>query len=213
MSVGSIGTSVLENVHVQPVSAVAPASASGAAGGPEPGGDSSSVSKPAQLLGQLKELEAADPAKFKQVMSAISDDLSAAAEGASDPQSKAVLGDLASRFKTAGATGDLSALQPPAGGPPGVPASGGAPSGAHAPPPGGAGPSRKQHDPADLNFDGKVTTQERQAYQVRVARQAAMRGGAGGSNGPAPGLKEALSSVASLVGRAVDQAVGSASRS
>lgn len=71
-------------------------------------------SKMGSLMSQLQSLESSDPAKAKQVLTNISDQLSAkaSASGNSDPH----LQELADKFKQAAQTGDLSGLQPSGGG-------------------------------------------------------------------------------------------------
>lgn len=70
---------------------------------------STQILGPAQMLAKLQALQTKDPDKFKQVMSDMSDKLSALADKTGDQK----LSQLADKFKTAGETGDLSALQPP----------------------------------------------------------------------------------------------------
>jgi hypothetical protein len=86
--------------------ASATSGAEGAAAQPE-------VSKMGQLMSQLQQLQQSDPAKFKQVMGAISQKLKDEAAGATGQRAE-FLGGLASRFDQAAQSGDLSALQPPA---------------------------------------------------------------------------------------------------
>lgn len=70
---------------------------------------STQISGPAQMLAKLQALQTKDPDKFKQVMSDMADKLSTLANKTGDQK----LSQLADKFKTAGETGDLSALQPP----------------------------------------------------------------------------------------------------
>lgn len=138
------------------------------------GSDKAAISGPAAMLSKLKSLQASDPTQFKEVMTKISDSLSERAESATDPGEKKMLTDLASKFKTAGETGDLSALDPSKGG-------GGGPRGPHGPPPagGGHGPKieetkeAKATEPADTNEDGTVSQQEKAAYEAKQAASGA----------------------------------------
>lgn len=152
------------------VSASAVGSATASAIGPD--GDSSSVSGPASTLNKLKKLQETDPAKFKEAMSAISKKLTEEADAATDDKEKAMLKDMASKFQSAGESGDLSQLVPsPGGGPGGV---GGPKGGGHGGPPpgsgGGAGvkatssSSSSTTQAADTNGDGKVSESELEAY-------------------------------------------------
>ena len=78
-----------------------------------PTSDSSRVSGPAKLLSKLKELQKSDPAKFKEVMTKISDTLKEQAEKTDDAGEKKTLTDMAAKLESAGKTGDLSSLAPP----------------------------------------------------------------------------------------------------
>lgn len=90
---------------------------------PAMGAGSASISKPAELLSKLKQLEQTDPAKFKQVVTQLSSDLKTAAGKATGAQAD-FLNKMADGFAQAATTGDLSAMQPPQGGPPGGQAQG-----------------------------------------------------------------------------------------
>jgi len=68
----------------------------------------SNISKPAELLQKLEQLQQ-DPTQFKQVMSQISDNLLQVADQSGS--SNGFAAKLASAFKTAADTGDLSAVQ------------------------------------------------------------------------------------------------------
>ncbi len=205
MNIGSIFNTITQAVD-QATAVTKQTSAQGAQSTSGTGADQSSVSGPAQMLSQLQQLQAQDPTKFKQVMSSIASTLQKDAKSASDPQAQHMLNDLASRFQKAGDTGDLSALQPPSGGP-GGPPPGGGPGG---PPPGGAAPggapgggeasttssssSSKTHDPADTNYDGKVSAEERLAYASKQASTTSHK------------LTSALASVAKMVDAHVSSA-------
>jgi len=79
----------------------------------DPGGsETTGVSKMADLMSQLKSLEDSDPDKFKKVMSTIAEQLEKQA-GSSDDGKAGFLEDMASRFKEAAESGDLSVLKPP----------------------------------------------------------------------------------------------------
>ena len=71
-------------------------------------GDTTKVSKPAELLSKLQQLKDTDPTKFKAVMKDLSDKLSAAADSSGDAKLK----ELADKFAKAGESGDLSSLAP-----------------------------------------------------------------------------------------------------
>lgn len=78
------------------------------------GGTSSattSISPAAQYLGQLVQLQQSNPGQFKTVLTDIADKLQAAADKAGGSEGQA-LSNLASKFRTAGQTGDLSSLRP-----------------------------------------------------------------------------------------------------
>lgn len=141
-----------------------------------PAKDGASVSGPAQTLNKLQALQKSDPAKFKEVMSAISDKLSSAAQSSTNPAEQKALTDAAARFKSAGDSGDLSALAPQKGGgggrakrssdaPPGGGAQGAPPPKAAAQPSANAAVT----SPADANGDGKVSAAEQAAYDAKQA--------------------------------------------
>jgi hypothetical protein len=73
------------------------------------------LSKPAAMMKKLESLQQSDPAKFKEVMTNISESLASAAESASG-ESASRLSEMAQKFASAAETGDLSSLKPPAGG-------------------------------------------------------------------------------------------------
>ncbi len=75
---------------------------------------SGSVSKPGELLAKLSQLLQQDPAKFKQVTSAIADELKTAASNAQGPQAQ-FLTKLSDDFAQASSSGSLSSLEPPQG--------------------------------------------------------------------------------------------------
>ncbi len=70
-----------------------------------------SLSKPAERMQKLAELQKSDPSKFKDLMNQISDQLSTAAKAQTGAAADK-LNELASRFQSAGQSGDLSSLQP-----------------------------------------------------------------------------------------------------
>ena len=76
-------------------------------------GVSKRVSKPAQLLSKLQQLQEQDPEKLKEVLAQIADALRSAA-AADDSEESQFLTMLADKFDEAAKTGDLSVLQPPA---------------------------------------------------------------------------------------------------
>lgn len=73
--------------------------------------DTSDISSGAQLMDQLQALEKSNPDQFKAVMNDVASQLKTQASSASGTQAS-FLTDLASKFQQAGASGDLSALQP-----------------------------------------------------------------------------------------------------
>jgi len=77
---------------------------------PSSGGDKTKLSKLGALMSKLQDLESSDPAKAKQVLTAIASALTekASAAGSSDPH----LQELADKFTEAAKTGDLSGLSP-----------------------------------------------------------------------------------------------------
>jgi hypothetical protein len=174
MSIGSIGSTITEALQ----QATATSSTSSASGAKKTTSseatDSAAVSGPAQMLAKLSELQKSDPAKLKEVATSVASALTTAAGAASDPQESKMLKEIASRFQSVASTGDLSALQPPKGGPGGRPPAGGRPPGG--PPPGAAAGAKKSSassakatDPADTNQDGKVSNEEQRAYDEKVA--------------------------------------------
>lgn len=114
MNISSSSLSSLSSVYATtPTAAVSPTDASdatSATSGVDGNSSHTKLSKMGQLMSQLQDLEASDPAKAKQVLSSISDQLSAkaSASGTSDPH----LQELADKFKQAADTGDLSGLKP-----------------------------------------------------------------------------------------------------
>ena len=196
-SIGSIiSGSVQSSSGVKAVRASsAPSSTRGAQ---RPGGDATSVSGPAAVLSKLKSLQQSDPAKFKEVMTAISTKLQEGAEASGDATDKAAMTDLAQKFQAAAQTGDLSTLVPPSGrgggshhppGPP--PGGGGKPPGAVAK--SGSSSSSSSTEAADTNADGKVSEKERQAYE---AKEAAAKEAAASPSSSAAGAYEKQASGA-----------------
>jgi hypothetical protein len=84
------------------------------ANGVTPSGVTVDISKPGQLLSQLKDLAASDPAKFKAVTADIAQKLkdAASAQGGSGAD---FLNKLADRFSAASESGNASDLTPGAG--------------------------------------------------------------------------------------------------
>jgi hypothetical protein len=117
MSIGSIGgaTVSLQGLQsAQSTSAVGGArDADGDGDGSRVGGDSSGVSKRAQMLQQLKDLSQSDPAKFKQVVGDMAKELRADAQKESGAAATA-LGKIADKLDQVAASGDVSQLAPPA---------------------------------------------------------------------------------------------------
>ena len=74
-------------------------------------GTSATISGPGQLLSNLQKLQAQDPAKFKQVVADIANQLQTASQQAQGPQSD-LLSKLASAFQGVANGGSLSQLQP-----------------------------------------------------------------------------------------------------
>jgi hypothetical protein len=74
--------------------------------------DSIDFSKPGELFSKLKELQQADPEKFKQVCADIAQKLKSASQDQSGFGSK-MLSDLAEKFQNVADGGDISQLQPP----------------------------------------------------------------------------------------------------
>lgn len=172
--------------------------------------DSSAMSGPAKMLSKLKELEAKDPAKFKEVMATISSKLKDAADAATDPGEKKALTDLSTKFATAGQSGDLSSLTPSGkGGHAHGPRSGGGARHGDGDGDGGAkgasssssSSSSSSTDPADTNGDGVVSAAEQQAYDASQAVKGASSSAAQAytkSGGEDKG-RELMSKVSSIV--------------
>jgi hypothetical protein len=85
--------------------------ATGAAGTSGAGQSTASISGPGQLLSNLQQLQAQNPASFQAVVTQIAGQLQAAAQQTQGPQSK-FLSDLAARFQNVANGGPLSQLQP-----------------------------------------------------------------------------------------------------
>ncbi len=73
--------------------------------------DQANLSQGSQLMGELKNLQSTDPAKFKAVAQKISDSLAADAKNSSDPQQSKMLNSLSGKFADAAKSGDMSSLQ------------------------------------------------------------------------------------------------------
>lgn len=170
----------------------------GAASAKAPGSarDRTSVSGPGAMLSKLKELQDKDPAKFTAAMSDIATKLDDAAKASTDPKEQKALSELSAKFKTAGETGDLSALGPPKHGKGGPPA-GGPPAGG--PPAGGRSSSSTSTDPADANVDGTVSDAERKAYDAKQASSGAKTYQQAASSEGRAKMAETMSKVSSIV--------------
>jgi hypothetical protein len=86
-------------------------------GGEGAGGSNQStvtISPPGQLLSDLQQLQAQNPAQFTQVVSQIAGQLQAAAQQTQGPQSS-LLSSLAAKFQNVAQGGSLSQLQPQQG--------------------------------------------------------------------------------------------------
>lgn len=171
-------------------------------------------------MSKLKALQASDPAKFKEAMSAISKKLTKEADASTDAKQKQVLTDMASKFSTAGQTGDLSGITPPSGA---SGAKGGHHGGGHGgPPPGGGGvkgassssssSSTTSAGAADTNGDGKVSEAELAAYTVKQedsgaeppsssseSKRAAQAYAKLQDKGPPEAIKTAMSDISSII--------------
>jgi hypothetical protein len=126
--------------------------------------DQQSTSGPSKLFSQLEAMAKSDPSKFKQVTGELAKTVQAAADQATDPHEKQMLGDLAKKFADASQSGDASGLKPPErkGGKEG-PHGGG----------GGGGGGTKTYAAADTNQDGTVSPQEAAAYELKQQSKAA----------------------------------------
>src|SRR5439155_4387106 len=81
---------------------------------PDGDGDTHGISKAGQFLSKLQSLKQSDPTKFKELLTQISDQLSAAAlQAGAGTQQNQFLSDLAAKFKDVANGGDISQLQPP----------------------------------------------------------------------------------------------------
>ncbi len=123
-----------------------------------------SRSGPAKLFKQLEALAKSDPEKFKKVTAELAKTVQTAADQATDPREKQMLGDLAKKFADASESGDASALKPPEGK--------GGPRG-HGDGDGGKGGAAKTFDVADTNEDGTVSAAEAAAYALKQQSKAA----------------------------------------
>jgi hypothetical protein len=77
--------------------------------------DQVNFSQVSQLFQELRQLQQSNPAEFKQVLTDAATQLQAAASQTTSPQQAAFLNNLAGKFQTAAASGDLSALSPNSG--------------------------------------------------------------------------------------------------
>ena len=177
MSISISSSSISASNYVSAVSSSKVSSAVDSVTGDD-SSDSSSVSGPAAILSKLKALQASDPAKFKEAMSAISKKLTKDADASTDAKQKQVLTDMASKFSTAGQTGDLSGITPPSGasgakgghhggGHGGPPPSGGGVKGASSSSSSSSSSSTTSAGAADTNGDGKVSEAKLAAYTVK----------------------------------------------
>jgi hypothetical protein len=81
--------------------------------GPDGDGDTQAISKAGQLLSKLQSLQQNDPARFKELVVKISDQLTSAAQQAgTGTQQGLSFSQLANAFKNV-ASGDISQLRPP----------------------------------------------------------------------------------------------------
>ena len=76
-------------------------------------GVSSNLSSVAQFFNQLQQLSTQNPAAFQQITSQIAQQLTTAAQSATDPIQSAALNDLAANFTQASQTGQYSSLFSP----------------------------------------------------------------------------------------------------
>jgi hypothetical protein len=116
MTIGSTSSTLYTSV----VSSVGSSTAPSAAGAPPDagavaGGVSVGISRPGQLLSELKDLATSDPAKFKSVTADIAQKLKDAASAQGGSASD-FLNKLADRFSAASQSGNASDLAPKAGG-------------------------------------------------------------------------------------------------
>jgi hypothetical protein len=122
MTINTIDTSltsttltIQQSTETQSVGALVGGNAPGASGAVQQAvstsGDSAHISGPGQLLGQLQQLQAQDPTKFKQLVSDIASQLQAAAQQTTGIQAN-FLSELAGKFQTAATTGNVSSLLP-----------------------------------------------------------------------------------------------------
>ncbi|MEN6357097.1 MAG: hypothetical protein ABFD83_08450 [Armatimonadota bacterium] len=108
--------------------------------------DSADFSKAGELFSKLQQLQETDPDKFKEICANIAEQLSEAAEN-EDGSSDGMLTDLASKFKDASETGDMSSLQPP-------------------PPPPASGCSGSMQDVSELYSQNESTGQSGQKNTI-----------------------------------------------
>jgi hypothetical protein len=77
------------------------------------GTDCKEVSKPGEFFNKLKNLQETDPAKFKETVSKIADELENASKDSSLGNATGMLTDLAKKFRDVANGGDIAQLQPP----------------------------------------------------------------------------------------------------
>src|SRR5260370_32429073 len=77
--------------------------------------DKLDLSKVADVLRELQQLQTDNPAEFKQALNDAATKLKDASQQQTDPAQAKFLSDLSDRFQKAADTGDLSQLKPPDG--------------------------------------------------------------------------------------------------
>ncbi|QEL14314.1 hypothetical protein [Limnoglobus roseus] len=127
--ISSVGQSIA-SLYVSSVQQTTSASAAQATTGTSAtrsAGDAAQISGPGKLFSELQQLSVSDPDKFKAVTADIAAKLKEAAgtdasstAAAAAPGASSLLTDLAAKFQQASDTGDVSVLQPKAGGPGGA---------------------------------------------------------------------------------------------
>lgn len=107
----SISSSLLAEISSYYANGSQGSTASSAATSATQAGDQVSFSQTTQLFQQLEKLETSNPAEFKQVLTDAASKLKTAAAQTTDPARASALNQLAGRFQTAAANGNLSALR------------------------------------------------------------------------------------------------------
>ena len=168
MNIGSVGTQNTSLVEMLRLAAQK-ATSSTEQTGSESGSDDFKVSGPAELMSKLQQLKEKDPEQFQEVVEQLAEDVAAQAEEAEGEEQNR-LTHLAEMLGQVAETGDLSALQPPQGGP----GQGGTPPPGGMPPGGMTGADKAGRAPGTYGPNGQMVEREEEEdgsiFQTLLAR-------------------------------------------